>query len=214
MGRNKGKAKSWKFWTFFVAVPIIVVISLSMAAYVVYVKRTSWKKQGAAQGRLYAQLNRHTEAVDEFEKKLKEEPENAEIHYYMGLSYIKLKEYDKASEAFNKAINFKPDYSNARLQLAAIKLEQAADLRKLGKSEPLVLEMLLEAEEACRDTIEKDPDFVKAYAMLGDIHSFQGLIDDAIMDYKRMLEVENSSVNGHIALAGLYVNKKDLDMAK
>ncbi|MCP4253038.1 MAG: tetratricopeptide repeat protein, partial [Candidatus Scalindua sp.] len=205
--------KSWKFWILFVAVPIIVVVGSSMAAFM-YVKRTSWKKQGVAQGRLYAQLNRHTEAIDEFEKKLKKEPENAEIHYHMGLSYTKLKEYDKASEAFNKAINFKPDYSNARLQLAALKLIQATDLRKLGKSESLVLEMLLEAEDACRDTIEKDPDFVQAYAMLGDIHSFQGLIDDAIMDYKHMLEVDNSSVKGHIALAGLYVNKKDLDMAK
>ncbi len=204
--------KTWKFWILFVAVPIIVIIGSSMVAYV-YVKRTSWK-QGVEQGLLYAKLNRHTEAIAQFEIELKKKPENAALHYYSGISYIKLKEYDKALEAFDKAISFKPVYSEARLQLATIKLIQASDLRKLGRNESSVLEILLEAEDVCRTVIEKDPNFIQAYKMLADIHSSQGLIYDAIEDYKHMLEIDNSSVNGHIELASLYMSKDELDMAR
>ena len=187
MGENQKKCgKTWKFWVLFVAVPIIVIVGSSMVAYV-YVKRTSWKRQVAAQGLLYAQLNRHTEAIAEFKIELIKNPENAKLHYYSGISYIRLKEYDKALEAFDKAISFKPDYSEAHLQLASIKLLQASDLRKLGNKESSVLETLLEAEDVCRSVIEKDPGFIQAYEMLGTVHSLQGFIDDAIVDFKQML---------------------------
>ncbi len=210
---NKGKMSSWKFWTFFVAVPIIVVIGSSMVAYK-YVNSKSSKKQGAEQGLLYAKFNRHNEAIAEFRKVLKKDPENADIHYFIGLSYIKLKKYDKAVTEINNTLKIKPNHSNARLQLAAIKFMQVEDLRKLGKSESLVLKILLEAEDICKDTIEKDPNFIQTYALLGNIHSSQGLIDDAIIDYKHMLAVDNSSVDGHIALATLYMSKKDLDKTR
>ncbi len=73
---------------------------------------------------------------------------------------------------------------------------------------------MLEAEEVCWAVIKKDSGFVQAYEMLGNIHSLQGFIDDAIVDYKNMLEVDNSSVSGHIALASLYMSKDELDMAR
>ena len=219
MGENQKKCgasgKTWKFWVLFVVVPVVIALGSSIAFYGLYVKKKSFGgKQGFEKGLIYVKLNRHTEAIAVFKKELKKNPENADLHYYSGMSYIKLKEYDKAIEAFDKAISFKPSYSNARLQLATIKLTQAVDLRKLGKSESSVLEILLEAEDVCRTVIEKDPNFVQAYDMLGNIHSSQGLIDDAIVDYKHMLEIDNSSVNGHIALARLYMSKKDLDTAR
>ena len=115
--RRKGKARGLKFWILFVVTPIIVSVGLSLAAYAVYVKKQSSGKQGIEQALIYANLNRHTEALDVFKKELEKNPENPNIHYYMGISYLKLKDYDKAIYEFKKAIKTKPNFSNARLQL-------------------------------------------------------------------------------------------------
>jgi tetratricopeptide (TPR) repeat protein len=212
---RKESGKGWKFWVLFVAVPIIVVLCSSLAFYGLYVKKkSSGGKQGFEKGLIYAKLNRNTEAITEFKKELEKNPENADIHYHLGISYVKLKEYDKAVAAFNAALKIKPSFSNARLQLSTIGLTQAIELRKLGESESIVLEKLLEAEDICREIIEKDPDFVQAYILLSEVHFSQGLIDDAITDYKQVLNIDNSSVNGHVALARLYMSKKNLDMAR
>ncbi len=213
--RRKVSGKGWKFWVLFVAVPIIVVLCSSLAFYGLYVKKiSSGGKQGFEKGLIYAKLNRNTEAIAEFKKELEKNPENADIYYHLGISYIKLKEYDKAVAAFNTALKIKPGFSNALIQLPTISLTQAIELRKLGESESIVLEKLLEAEDLCRDIIEKDPDNVQAYILLSEVHFSQGLIDDAITDYKYVLNIDNSSVNVHFALARLYINKKDLNMAR
>jgi Predicted N-acetylglucosaminyl transferase len=209
-----GKTKSWKFWALIVAVPVIVAIGSSMAVYTVYVKKKGPEKQGVEQGLLYAKLNRHTEAIKEFKKELAKNPDNANVHYYMGISYMKLKEYDQANYEFKAAIRIKPTFFNASLQLAVVSMTQAVGSRKIGGREPLVLEKLLEAEEICRGIIAENPDFIDAYALLGEIHFSQGLFDDAIIDYKHALNIDDSFLGGHIALARLYMNSGKFDNAE
>ncbi len=141
-GEESGKG--WKFWVLFVAVPVIVVLCSSIAFYGLYVKKKfSVSKQGFEKGRIYAKLNRNTEAIIEFKKELEKDPENTNIRYHLGMSYITLKEYDKAVAEFNTALKIKPNFSQARLQLASIGLTQAIELRKLGESESIVLETQL-----------------------------------------------------------------------
>ncbi|GAX63009.1 hypothetical protein SCALIN_C46_0013 [Candidatus Scalindua japonica] len=199
-------------------VPIIVVLCASIGSYGLYKKRKASRyentKQGLQQGSIYAKLNRHNDAIKEYKKALEKNPQDINILYQLGISYIKLKEFDKAVSAFKTALKIKPNYSKARFQLAVIRLTKAKELRKLGESESVVLEILLDAEDICREIIEKDNNFIQAYALLGEVHFLQGLLDDAIIDYKRILKIDNSYVNGHIALARLYVNKGSLDMAE
>jgi hypothetical protein len=59
---REGKARNWKFWILFVAVPIVVIVGSSMVAYI-FLKDRSPMKQVAEQGLLYAKLNRHTDAI-------------------------------------------------------------------------------------------------------------------------------------------------------
>ena len=216
--RKKESARSWKFWALFVAVPVIVVLCASIAFYGLYVKRKSAGtvivKESFQKGLIYTNLNRHTEAVAEFRKELEKNPDNINAHFQLGMSLSKLKEFDKAVAEFNAALKIKPNYSDAHLQLAVIKYTKAVELRKLGKGESLVLKMLLEAEDICREIIEKDPNFGQVYALLGEIHFSQGLIDDAIIDYKHIIKLNNAFVPAHIALVKLYMNKGELDLAK
>ncbi len=212
---ERHRFKKLRFWLIFVATPVIVVICSSLAVYALYVKNQfSGRQQGIEKGLIYANLNRHTEAIEEFKKELTGNPENAKIHYYMGVSYFKLKEYEKAKFEFRTALKINPDYSAAHVQLVVINLTDALELRKLGKKETLVLEKLLEAEEICRDIIKKNPNFTSAHTYLGAIHFAQGFIDDAIADYKKALQLDDSLTDTHIALARLYMQEGNLDLAE
>ena len=211
---RKQRGKSWRFWIIFVATPMIVVTCSSLAVYGLYVKKQISGKQGLERGLIYANLNRHTEAIKEFKKQLAKNPEDAKVHYHMGISYFKLKEYDKATAELEAALKTKPDFSDAHIQLAVINLTKALELRKLGKKESLALEKLLEAEDICREITKRTPDYVRAYILLGEIHFAQGFIDDAIIDYKNALELDNSLVDVHVALTRLYIQGGKINLAK
>ena len=67
--------KSWKFWLIFVAVPVFVVILSSLAIYGLLLRNRISGKQGLEIGLIYANLHRHTEALEEFKKELIKDPE-------------------------------------------------------------------------------------------------------------------------------------------
>ncbi|MBT5305277.1 MAG: tetratricopeptide repeat protein [Candidatus Scalindua sp.] len=214
--RRKHKQKGIKFWVLFVAIPVTVVLCSSIAFYGLYVKRKSSgaQKQSFEKGKILAGLNRHTDAIAEYRKELQRNPGNLYARFQMGLSYIKLKEYDKAEGEFKTIIKAKPTHFDASIQLAIIDMTKAAELRKLGESESLVLERLLDAEDICRGIIEKNPNYAQAYALLGEIHFSQGLVDDAIVDFKRIIKLNKSYIPAHVSLVRLYINKGNLAFAK
>ncbi|MHC4267431.1 MAG: tetratricopeptide repeat protein, partial [Planctomycetota bacterium] len=216
MDSNKMKTKGWKFWVLFVIVPIVVVLCSSITFYGLHAKKkySAKRAQGIQKGLILAKLNRHIDAIAEFKKELEKNPDNAIAYYHLGNSYLKLKEYDNAETVIKNALTLKPKFSEAHLQLVVIAMTRAFELRKLGESESIVLEKLLEAEDICREIIEKDTSFVNAYYVLGDIHLAQGLLDDAIMDYRSLLGIDNKSLDAHIGLARLYLNKGELDLAE
>ena len=153
MERDKISTKSWRFRVLFVVVSIIAVMCSSIAH--AEKEASSNITQGVQQGLIFVKLNRHTEAIAEFEKELAKNPDNTDAYYHLGNSYLKLKGYDKAETAIINVLKLKPDFSDARYLLAIIAKARADELRKLGKSESLVLEKLLEAEDICRDLIDE-----------------------------------------------------------
>ncbi len=208
--RREKRKRGWKFWVLFVAVPIIVVLGVSLAFYVLYPK----KKPPLDQGLLYSKLNRHDEAISEFKKILEKNPDNRDANFHLGNSYLNLKKYDEAETAFNNAIRVSPKFSQARYQLAVIAMTKAYELRKNGESELIVLKKLLEAEDLCNELIKEVPKFINSYILLGDIHHKRGLIDKAIKNYKLLLSVYKNFANGHVALATLYLKKGELELAE
>ena len=141
---------------------------------------------------MYARLDRHEEAVDEFKKALVKKPDNEKIYYSLGLSYLKLEKYENAEIAFGKAIKLKPDYFDAYLQLAIMKVTNAREFKEQGMKDALVLEKLSEGEEICLGIIEINENFVQAHLLLGEIHTKQGFAKDAIADFKKALSIDNS----------------------
>ena len=212
--RKKRKMRGFKFWLLFIALPIVIVACSSIVVYGVYVKKMAPGKQGFEKGLMYARIDRHAEAVEEFKKALVKKPDNERIHYALGYSYLKLKKYESSEVEFKKAIKLKPDYFNAYLQLAIMKVINARELRGQGMKEALVLEKLSEGEEICLGIIEMNEAFVKAHLLLGEIHTKQGFVEDAIADYKKALSIDNSKTKAHIAIIELYMKEDRGDLAE
>lgn len=60
----------------------------------------------------------YTSAILYFTKALKERPDNAMVHFFLGQSYFNLEKYNEAKTYFQNALQIKPDYGLARLNLA------------------------------------------------------------------------------------------------
>ncbi len=66
------------------------------------------------------------------------DPENPDLFYNLGVSASKLGDNEKAIEYYNKALELKPDYSSAQINIASVLLSREKDIveemNKLGTS--------------------------------------------------------------------------------
>jgi tetratricopeptide (TPR) repeat protein len=72
-------------------------------------------------GNNLAQNNMHAEALKAFETALKYVPNEPDVYNNIGILYINLKDYQKAEQAFKKALEIDPGYEKARQNLNGVK---------------------------------------------------------------------------------------------
>jgi len=70
------------------------------------------------------------EAIGLLEEAIANEPEKAEYHFVMGTAKDKMKDYEGAQTAYEKAIELNPEYFDAYFNLGAIFYNKAADITK------------------------------------------------------------------------------------
>jgi LPXTG-site transpeptidase (sortase) family protein len=68
-------------------------------------------------GNLYLEANQPQEAVGTLTEALKLNPLSGDTHYYLGQAYEMLGDTDRAKEAYEKAVKYVPDYSEAKAAL-------------------------------------------------------------------------------------------------
>ena len=142
-------------------------------------------------------------AIERLLKAEKEDPENPDVRYNLGIAYFKNGLVDKAEQQFKEAVRLKSDYSEAynylgRIYLyyrgqteAAIQCFQKAldnvrynnpenSYYMLGEAYMIRKEYATAAEQLER-AVKLVPDFAPAYALLG--QAYEGLRKDA--DAKR-----------------------------
>ena len=109
-------------------------------------------------GEKAAKDGQYKEAVALLTKVVQKEPDNADAHNYLGFSYRKLGEFDKAQGHYRTALQLKPDHKAA--------LEYYGELFLQIKDLPRAEEQLARLERVCpsgcaeRSELEKA---VKAY---------------------------------------------------
>ena len=72
----------------------------------------------AAIGRSYLQEGKLTQASRQFEEILKVDPNFGEAHYYLGVTRVRQRDFEKAEEAYRRAIDLDPSSAKAHERLA------------------------------------------------------------------------------------------------
>lgn len=97
-------------------------------------------------------------------------PDNAELGYVLGQTYVQTRQPDRARETFARTYNVAPDSAAAHLLAAQMMIR---------------LEFESQAEGELKRAIEKDPRVPRAHALLGQLALFRGRLDEAVLMTER-----------------------------
>ena len=209
----KKKQRGWKFWVIVTLIPTTLTLCFLFIGNNLLTKRRSGT-QFFEKGQIYASAKKHTEAIEAFKKALKTKPNDIYIHYNLGISYMNINDHSKALDEFATVLKINPEFYEARLQKASINIKNIRDLIKNNENKQEIDAKIKETENICKEIIDKKPEIARAYTLLADINIIQGSANNAIKNYKKALNIDKSLKNEHLALARLYFNNKEFDLAK
>jgi protein O-GlcNAc transferase len=120
------------------------------------------------------------DAVAEFQKAAELDPNQADIHYTLGVTLWQQGDFDKAAAALRAAIQTKPDYAEAHYTLGTV-------LKQQGK--------LQEAAASLREAIRLQPDFAGAHTTLSTILRQLGDAEGAARERQLGAEISKDKTN-------------------
>jgi predicted O-linked N-acetylglucosamine transferase (SPINDLY family) len=153
-----------------------------------------------------AQIGKHDEAIEFYNKSISLKPDYAEAYGNMGNALKDQGKLEEAIEAFHKALSLKPDYADAYSNMGTAlqdqgKLDEAIEAYNKALSlKPDYAEAycnmgvtlkdqgkLEEAIEVCTKSISLKPDYADAYINMGVALKDQGKLEEAIDVYNKAL---------------------------
>jgi tetratricopeptide (TPR) repeat protein len=160
------------------------------------------------------------EAKTLFEALLKQYPKTADLHLFLGISELRLRDPDAAVLAINRALKENPSHIEARTLLGWIELEVRGDLDAAIREYQKVIELRPELAEAYTnlaaaqrkkgefgraienldEALKRKPEFAAALTTRGGIFAEQNRWPEARRDFERALKI-NPADDG--ALYGL-----------
>ncbi len=119
---------------------------------------------------------------------LKLAPENASLHYNLGLAYKLKDQLDKAVPEFKEAIRLQPDLADAHYTLGILYWQR-------GEFDP--------ATEEMRQALSAKPDYAEAHYTLGTIYKQQGKLPEAASELREAIRLQPDFGGAHTTLAGV-----------
>lgn len=147
---------------------------------------------------LYKQ-EKYTEALQEYQGVLTENPDLYQAHDKIGLCYYRLDDYENAIEAFKLMLEKEPQSKDTLINLSAIYFEKG-DLEKGMKY--------------FKQLDEKTLTDSATFYNIGILLFKNGQIDMAIDYLQKCLALDPNSVDGHYQLGLANLNKDDMEEAK
>ncbi len=120
------------------------------------------------------------DAVAEFKKAAALDPNQADIHYTLGVTLWQQGDFDQAANALRAAIQAKPDYAEAHYTLGTV-------LKQQGK--------LQEAADSLREAIRLQPDFAGAHTTLAAILRQMGDTEGAAREGRLGAQISADKTN-------------------
>ncbi|MFH1791264.1 MAG: tetratricopeptide repeat protein [Candidatus Omnitrophota bacterium] len=149
-------------------------------------------------GNIYSEKGMLGEAVEEYKKAIRENPDYAEAHNNLGAVYLEKGMSDDAIREFKEAIRLNRDYAEAYYNLG---------LAYAGKG------LRDNAVTEYKKAIEVDPEHVRAHYNLGYLYGETGMTDNAVAEYEKVISIDPAHYKSYFNLAVAYYGKADFEKA-
>jgi tetratricopeptide (TPR) repeat protein len=183
-------------------------------------------------GNALLQKGRVDEALEQFQKALRINPQYVEARSNLGAALFQKGQVDDAISQYKRSLEISPNYAQAiyNLGLALFQKGQVDDAisqyKRAARINPYYPEthnalgnallqkgQVDEALEQFQKAVEIKPNYVDARNNLGVVLFKKGRVDDAVAQYKKALEINPDYVNARYNLGSALVQKGQLDQA-
>ena len=155
----------------------------------------AWELRASVYRDIYFVANDAGKAMlDAFQRAVSLEPANPILATELGKAYSRNGDFDNAAKEFNRALELKKDYEDAKIQLAIIK-------EKFGKASEAVAEL--------EDIAKSAPNDAAIKFEIGRIQYNKGDIDKAIVNFKKAIEIFPNYSNAIYSLGMCYEKQGD-----
>ena len=137
-------------------------------------------------------------AIQLYLKALSLTPDDEDLHYNLGIAYVKAGDLDKAEQQYREALRLLPDYAEVHNNLGNL-------LLRLGR--------INEAEEQFNAAIGIMPEFAAAHNNLGIVRQRQKRLADATACFKTAVKCDTNYFEAHFNLASVYIIEHQQDNA-
>lgn len=146
---------------------------------------------------------KYTDALEFFDKELKEHPKNGYAHFGKALIFFEQNQYDEVISSTNKALGLIPK-----------KDKKMTSRAHLLKGETLLATAdTIQALSEMTEAIRLNPKFTDAYEKRGQVYFYQQEYDLADADYKKLVELNPADLIGYMGLGRNCQAKGQLDDA-
>ena len=166
-------------------------------------------------------------AVDALQSALRNDPDNAKAHYWLGNAFAQQHNEDQAKQEWREAVRLHPDLTDAQRALAGLALKHgdietvlqtaqqiitaqpyAADGYILKGVADLAREHYSDAQQDAQQAQQRAPQNPASYVQMGNIQLIQKHYDQAAALYQQALDKDPSSGEGLSGMMNTYFAQK------
>ncbi len=133
-------------------------------------------------------------AVVAYKKALELSPNDEDLHYNLGIAYMRLGNYTNAESEYREALKLLPDYPEVHNNLGNL-------LLRTGR--------LTEAEEQFTEAVKQMPEYAQAHNNLGIVRQRQRMTNEAFLCFQKAVELDTNYWEARFNLAVSYLQRQD-----
>ena len=157
------------------------------------------KQKYLSSGEQYFDSGKYSEASIQFVNAIKLDPNDADAHYRLGRTYVKIADWPHAYEEFKRVLELQPDNYAAHFDLA--KLLIASGTLNLAQEETDLF-------------LKKQPNDARGYFLAGSLLAAQANFPQAIAEMQKAIALNPSDWNSYFNLALMQMKNNQPDLAE